>query len=1158
MLPGQSVVFPVSCVSGEVAIEPRWDLSHNKTSKDSAFWPQAQLTEVVDGAITLQNLNTLPVVIHKSEPVCNVQTSYLADPILVKPNTSSNQASATSDGDPVKQSCIKSNPVNTKSTSRKSTTYSSSVDLNPDGVLNHAEEEMFRRTMSTYDDVFSKVTSTYNGRSGPCHVKVNIGPNEPPQRKGRVPFYGDGGLQELQDYFDDLLARGILSKPEELGITVENINPSFLVNKPVGKRLVTDFKSIAEYCRQSPSLLPNVETTIRRISSYKVIIKTDMSSSYWQIKMLKESMKYCGVHTPFKGILVYNVGSMGLPGVESALEELTCLVLGDMVRDGKVCKLADDLVIGGDSVEEAHDNFTEVLHRFQVNNLKLSPTKTSVAPKSVSILGWVWSAGTLTASPHKLSALASCPEPTTVAGLRSYLGMYRFIARVIQGYATLLAPLEEAVKGKDPKERIQWSDELSNAYKKSQDALPNNKSIAIPHPSDALTIVTDASVRPGAVGATLYAIGENGPKLAGFYNCKLPNFQRKWLPCEVEALAIACALNHFSPYIQNSKHRPQVLTDSKPCVDAAKKLLRGEFSTSARLSTFLSSTSRYNATVNHIPGSLNLVSDYISRHPLECPSPEECAVCKFVGQQISSVVQNVTIEDILQGKARMPWTNRNTWRDIQDECNILRKVKFFRDRGTQPGKKSRNLRQVRKYLTAGVILSHDSVLVNPYSPPLGRIIERIVVPDQIIHGILTMLHLLLNHPTAYNLSKAFCRYFFALGSDKYIKEVSQNCSQCAAIKELPKAMIKESTEPPPSVIGESFAADIIKRSSQKIMCIRETVTSYTLAELISDEKKETVATSLIKLCNLLRPSSASSITVRLDPASAHKSLFSSLQNFNVLPRNNIHLELGRTLNKNKNPVIDKGIKELIREFLILQPEGGPVSPLLLSQAIANLNSRYRGSGMSAQELWTKRDQITGTQLPIADRELIMQQYQTRVANHPKSEKCKAQGKPCRPSADVTVGSLVYVYSDKSKLHARKRYLVTSIQGNNAKIRRFTEQLIGIKEYDVKLEEIYKVPSLEDANPQSEEESSGDEWFMTPQQQDYNSSSENHSAPVLSSEEDADTEGETESGSYSDSDHANDRDLTFRAPANLAFAPAVRRPQRTRKKVDRYGISPASN
>ena len=103
--------------------------------------------------------------------------------------------------------------------------------------------------------------------------------------------------------------------------------------------------------------MPNVESTIKDTASWKFLIKADMTSAYWQIGMKKESKRYCGVHTPFKGLRVYNVGVMGLPGVEVALEELTCLLLGDMVKDGRVSKLADDLFIGGNSVTELKQNF---------------------------------------------------------------------------------------------------------------------------------------------------------------------------------------------------------------------------------------------------------------------------------------------------------------------------------------------------------------------------------------------------------------------------------------------------------------------------------------------------------------------------------------------------------------------------------------------------------------------------------------------------------------------------------------------------------------------------------------------------------------------------------------------------------------------------------
>ena len=1156
VMPGQTVVFAVPNISGEVAVDPRWDSSHNKHTKETSYWPPAQVTKVVDGGVSLQNLSDDPVVIRKSEPVCNIKLAAHTTDDVLKVKT----LSSTTPEKPQIQLEKKQSP------------YSDSVILNPDGIFTKEEENKFREALLTNDDVFAPVTSTYNGHSGPCYVQVNVGPNPPPQHKGRTPpFYGDDGLQELQEYFDDLQSRGILSRPEEIGVTVENINPSFLVNKPppsTKKRLVTDFKSIKDYCRPSPSLLPNIEATIRRISRRKYEIKTDMTSSYWQIPMKKGSKKYCGVHTPYKGTLVYNVGSMGLPGVETALEELTCLVLGDMVKDGRVCKLADDLFIGGDTVDELLENFREVLFRFGKNNLKLSPTKTVIAPKSLEILGWVWSGGTLRASPHKLNALAACPQPATVSAMKSYLGAFRFISRVITGYASLLAPLEEAIKGKDPKEQVVWSEELSDAFRKSKDALSSHKTITVPCPSDRLSIVTDASVRPGAVGATLYVLRENKKLLGGFYNSKLPNFQKRWLPCELEAIAISLALHHFAPYIIQSAHKPQILTDSKPCVDAANKLKRGEFSMSARLSTFISTTSRYNADVSHIPGSANLLSDFASRNPVECPSPSTCAVCRFVAEEVNSVVQHVTVEDILGGKAKIPWTNRGAWKDIQEECSELRKVKFFRGKGTQPGKKSRHLRQVRRYMSSGTILAHDGLLINPCSPPLGPVLERIVVPNQMLHGLLTMLHLNLNHPTAYQLSKAFARHFFALDSDKCIKQVSQACSQCAAIKELPKAMIPESTEPPPSVIGGRFAADVIKRCSQKILCIRETVTSYTLAELIPDERGETIANTLAKHCNLLRPSSASPINIRVDPATANQSLVAALQGShsnNILSKNNIQLELGRTLNKNKNCVIDKGIRELIRELLIIQPEGGPVSSLMLSQAVANLNSRYRSSGMSAQELWTKRDQVTGNPLPVEDREVIMSQYRTRLRNHPKSEKCKSHGKPPHPSAAVDVGSLVFVYTDRNKLQARKRYLVTHMDGDKVKLRRFTEHLLGNKEYDSNLQEIYKVPSLDDKYlPSDDNDSSDDEpravttKEKSVQLQEYIPSSDNVFEQDITSDDDNeshvgdDTGGSQEDDSEGDGD--DERDETFRAPANtrVPLTPRIRE-RRATKSIDRYGI-----
>lgn len=101
---------------------------------------------------------------------------------------------------------------------------------------------------------------------------------------------------------------------------------------------------------------------------------------------------------------------------ETALEELTCRVLDDLLtcKEGIVVKLADDLNCGADTPELVV-NFSRVLASLNECDLKLSASKTVIAPRKATVLGWIWQQGTLSASPHRTATLASCEMPTKVA-----------------------------------------------------------------------------------------------------------------------------------------------------------------------------------------------------------------------------------------------------------------------------------------------------------------------------------------------------------------------------------------------------------------------------------------------------------------------------------------------------------------------------------------------------------------------------------------------------------------------------------------------------------------------------------------------------------------------------------------------------------------------
>ena len=402
----------------------------------------------------------------------------------------------------------------------------------------------------------------------------------------------------------------------------------------------------------------------------------------------------------------------------------------------------------------------------------------------------------------------------------------------------------------------------------------------------------------------------------------------------------------------------------------------------------------------------------------------------------------------------MPFTSRAAWQATQLECPHLRRTHSHLSQGTRPSKKATRISDVKRYLK-DVIIASDGLLVvrdhQPFQPPR----ERLVVPRSVLDGLLTALHIRFSHPSKYQTKRLFSRYFFALDVDKAIDLVSSSCHICESVKSIPKHFQPQSSEVAPRSIGVSFAADVARRHRQLILVLRETVSSYTLTTLIQSERHEDLRNALIVLCSQLRSLHDGGATVRVDPAPG----FCALASDPILLSHGITLEIGRVKNPNKNPVAERAIEELGLELLNLSPEGGPVSDVTLALATANANSRIRRDGLSAREVWTQRDQLTGEQLPIVDRQLILSQHSSRQQNHTPSAKSKARGRTNLPSAVVSVGDLVFLKGDRDKLKAREKYLVVSVREDiSCELRKFTSSHFRSKVYLVPMSECYPVAS----------------------------------------------------------------------------------------------------
>ena len=414
------------------------------------------------------------------------------------------------------------------------------------------------------------------------------------------------------------------------------------------------------------------------------------------------------------------------------------------------------------------------------------------------------------------------------------------------------------------------------------------------------------------------------------------------------------------------------------------------------------------------------------------------------------------MDEIISGQYDAPYANTAAWKSLQLECPDLRRVHAHLSKGTRPADKRTNATAVKRYLN-DVVIGKDGVLVVIRSELYHPRRELIVVPKHLLNGLLTSMHLQLNHASAYQLQKVFARNYYCQGIQKHTSSVIGNCHTCQSLRTVPRELHAQSSTDFPESPSRSYAADVVRRHGQKLSVVRDTFSSFTSATLIDDETSGSLKDALIAAVSMLRPTPRTMIVVRVDNAPGYKSLVGDPD----LRQLCITIDLGRTLNRNKNPVIDKCISELITELLKICPDGGKVTPITLSYAVNQLNSRIRGRGLSAWEIMFQRDQNTFEPLDIADNVLASEQRDTRAGNQLSSAKSKSRNGPAAVRCEVKLGSLVYLKDSGDKTKARERFIVVGVDDDFCTVQKMTKSLRNVK-YKVKPTEIYPVtPTIND-------------------------------------------------------------------------------------------------
>ena len=112
----------------------------------------------------------------------------------------------------------------------------------------------------------------------------------------------------------------------------------------------------------------------------------------------------------------------------------------------------------------------EVLGLFARHNLVAKPSKASFFSRSVEFCGQILEGGRRRPQPGKLDAIQRWELPTTLTGLRGFLGVANYYSNYLKGYAETAGPLMDLLKvpkgkakGKEAK-RLVWTPEAERSF----------------------------------------------------------------------------------------------------------------------------------------------------------------------------------------------------------------------------------------------------------------------------------------------------------------------------------------------------------------------------------------------------------------------------------------------------------------------------------------------------------------------------------------------------------------------------------------------------------------------------------------------------------------------------------------------------------------------
>ncbi|GJS72341.1 reverse transcriptase domain-containing protein [Tanacetum coccineum] len=235
---------------------------------------------------------------------------------------------------------------------------------------------------------------------------------------------------------------------------------------------------------------------LERLAGNQYYCFLDGFSGYFQIPIDPKDQEKTTFTCPY-GTFAYRRMPFGLCNAPGTFQRCMMAIFHDMIEKTMEVFM-DDFSVFGDSFSTCLSHLEKMLKRCEDTNLSLNWEKSHFMVKEGIVLGHKISKSGIEVDRAKVEVIAKLPHPTTVKGVRSFLGHAGFYRRFIQDFSKIARPMTHLLEKETP---FFFSEECIESFNTLKRKLTEAPILIAPDWDLPFELMCDAS--DFAIGAVL-------------------------------------------------------------------------------------------------------------------------------------------------------------------------------------------------------------------------------------------------------------------------------------------------------------------------------------------------------------------------------------------------------------------------------------------------------------------------------------------------------------------------------------------------------------------------------------------------------------------------------------------------------------------------------